>query len=312
MPNNHIPVLLNEVTGFMPAFQGSRIIDCTAGGGGHILGALSKNPGAKILGIDRDQASLEKIRTKLVQKGLEKNVKLSKGNFSDLLSIASASGFKKADAVLLDLGLSSIQLNDPERGFSFQLKGPLDMRYDKSQRLNAQIVVNEYEEPRLAEIFKNYGEEAFSRRIARNVAIQRKVSPIAGTDQLLEIIEKSLPKPVRHKAKDSARRIFQALRIEVNKELESLERALPQAADMLVYGGRLMAISFHSLEDRKVKRFFVEKAKGCVCPKEIPFCVCAKKPEFKILTKKPLTAGSEEIEKNPRSRPAKLRVIEKI
>lgn len=275
------------------------------------MAAAAKFPKAKFLGIDWDQASLEKLKQKLVQDGLGK-IKLAAGNYSKLKPIAQDSGFDKADAILLDLGLSSIQLDDPSRGFSFQRKGPLDMRFDRSAGITAADILNTYPETKLTEIFYKYGEDSFSKKIAHNIVRERALSPITGTDQVFRLIEKALPKPVRHRANDSARRIFQALRIEVNHELDNLAEFLPQALEFLNPGGRLLIISFHSLEDRMVKRFFLEKSKGCVCPKEFPICVCGKTSEMRIITRKPVTAGESEQNINPRSKPAKLRVAEKV
>jgi 16S rRNA (cytosine1402-N4)-methyltransferase len=214
--------------------------------------------------------------------------------------------------IVLDLGFSSLQLDVPERGFSFQNPGPLDMRYDRAQQLTAAVVVNKYQEQELSDLFKKYGEEPHAKKIARALVVRRKSADLHSADEVYNIIKQALPAPVRHKAADSARRIFQALRIEVNGELNNLSHALPQMFEGLTAGGRLVVISFHSLEDRIVKNFFTDMAKGCICPPEFPECVCGNKPKGRILTKKPVTAQPQELAENPRSKPAKLRAIQKL
>lgn len=307
----HIPVLLKEISTFVGLGQSLVIIDATVNGGGHAKEVLKNNPQAKILGIDLDQSALDKLQQELAASGLGQNVTLVHGNFANLKTLAQTKGFERADAILLDLGFSSNQLDQPERGLSFQAKGKLDMRFDQSQTLTAEKVINEYAEKRLREIFKNYGEENFANKIAQEIVRQRQASVFGDTGQVYDVIVEALPKPVKHKAKDVARRIFQAIRIEVNGELENLKKALPQAVDLLKPQGRLMVISFHSLEDRIVKQFFVEMAKGCVCPPDFPQCVCDKSSVLKILTRKPITAQEQETKINPRSNSAKLRVAEK-
>jgi 16S rRNA (cytosine1402-N4)-methyltransferase len=233
-------------------------------------------------------------------------------NYSFLEQIASDNGFTSVDAILLDLGYSSDQINDAKRGFSFQQPGSLDMRFDRNQSLTAQEVVNVYSEQKLKQIFKDYGEENFSFRIARALVQQRQNTPLTSTDQVVVVIQDALPKPVKHKFEDVARRIFQAIRIEVNHELENIERVLPQAVNLLRPQGRIAVIAFHSLEDRIVKKFFVEQSKDCVCPPEFPTCVCGKTSVLRVVTRKPVTASRDELQDNPRSKSAKLRVAEKI
>ncbi|MBX4188029.1 MAG: 16S rRNA (cytosine(1402)-N(4))-methyltransferase RsmH [Candidatus Doudnabacteria bacterium] len=308
----HYPVLADEAMQYVGAADGSMYIDATAGAGGHTKAILSRNKKARVLCLDRDSETLEKLEREFKQDGLSDRVKLVHSNYVDVEEVALREGFSEVSGVILDLGFSSMQLDDSERGFSFQSKGPLDMRFDRKQNLTAADVLNKYQEEKLAEIFKKYGEENFSKRIARNVVVHRKVSPLAGTDEVFRLIRQALPGSVRHKANDSARRIFQALRIEVNDELKNLERALPIMVDLLAPKGRIVVISFHSLEDRIVKNFFATLAKGCICPLDFPECVCGKNPIIKILTKKPVTATEAEIKQNPRSKPAKLRAAEKI
>jgi 16S rRNA (cytosine1402-N4)-methyltransferase len=309
---NHTPVLLNEVIGYLNIKKDFKMIDGTVGLGGYVKEAFKINPNAEILGIDLDQSALDKIKQDLAPSGLDQKIKLVHDNYANIAQIAVRKEFKPVDAILLDLGFSSMQLDDPKRGFAFREKSPLDMRFDQKQKLSAADVVNTYPETKLTEIFRKYGEENFSKKIAASIVRQRQVSPIATSDQILDLIEKSLPKPIRHKLNDSARRIFQALRIEVNDELENLAKFLPQTLSLLKPGGRVLIISFHSLEDRMVKKFFVEKAHGCVCPIDFPECKCGRADELKIITRKPVQATDEEIERNPRSKPAKLRVAEKI
>ncbi len=310
----HISVLPKEIIDLINpnSKPGFKFIDGTAGAGGHIKAVLAANPSAQILGIDWDQTALSKLKDEFGSSGLASQVRLAHGNYAEMKQIAEEFEFGKADAILVDLGFSSDQIDDPERGFSFQQDGPLDMRYNAENKLTAEKVLNEYPETKLKTVFKDYGEENFGNLVARLIVQRRQTVSIASTDQVLVLIEEALPKPVKHKAKDVARRIFQAIRIEVNHELDNLKKLLPDAMDLLNPGGKLAVISFHSLEDRIVKRFFVDKAKGCVCPPDFPTCVCNKASDLKILTRKPVEAGEDETKINPRSRPAKLRVAQKL
>ncbi|HYC79860.1 MAG TPA: 16S rRNA (cytosine(1402)-N(4))-methyltransferase RsmH [Candidatus Binatia bacterium] len=308
----HYPVLLDEVLQYVGAKDGQLFIDATVGGGGHTKALLKLNPKAQVLALDWDSESLAKLETELKKEKLLGRAKLVHSNYADLGKVVAREGFSEASGIILDLGFSSIQLDESERGFSFQNTGPLDMRYDRKQSLSAEVVVNSYPEEKLAEIFKTYGEEAFSKRIARAIVLRRKDSPFADTDEVFRVIHRALPANVKHKVGDSARRIFQAIRIEVNGELKNLSKALPDMVDILATGGRLAVISFHSLEDRIVKTFFLDQAKGCICPPDFPQCVCGKNPILKILTKKPVKASDQEVAHNPRSKPAKLRAAEKI
>ncbi|TSA45650.1 16S rRNA (cytosine(1402)-N(4))-methyltransferase [bacterium] len=284
---------------------------------------------------DDEIASLTLAMTEKKKGARNDELRVVQGNFADLKKIAEANGFAEVDGILFDLGLGSHQLDDPKRGFSFQKTGPLDMRYDIGspstssgnillpersragrggvEGLTAARIVNSYSEKELIRIFYQYGEERrFGKRIARAILEARKTGEIATTSQLFDLIKKTLPGKFRFKAGDTARRIFQALRIEVNGELKNLEKALPQALQLLKKGGRLVVISFHSLEDRIVKNFFLREAKDCVCPPEFPVCVCGKKPNVRVLTKKPAMAAAEEAEMNSRARSAKLRAAEKF
>ncbi len=294
----HVPVLLKETIEYLNAKSGKIFVDGTVGDGGHIFALASANTNSEILGIDLDQTSLNNLQNQVNQKGLSQKVKLVHGNFRDLEKFIET----PVDGILLDLGFSSAQLDDPARGLSFQTDGPLDMRFDKSSPLTAEEVVNTYSEKDLERIITEYGEDRFAHQIASSIVKARKQEPIATTLELGSLI----PHP------DGRRRVFQAIRIEVNRELENLKEFLPKAMKLLNPSGRLVIISFHSLEDRIVKEFFNEKAKGCVCPPEFPVCVCGKASEARILTRKPVVATEEEIKSNPRSKPAKLRALEKI
>lgn len=321
----HIPVLSNEIISYLNIAPGKKYIDATYGMGGHskmILGL-----GGQLLGIDRDQSLVfvEKIATSSTDGQLQNsgNLLVVHGNFAYLSEIAKSYGFETVDGILFDLGLGSHQLDDPHRGFSFQKDGPLDMRYDRGddgeskildhKTMTAESIVNFYPEKELLKIFREYGEEKrFGRKIARAIMIARKSGSIKTTYQLFGIIKSALPGKFRFKAGDTARRIFQALRIKVNAELSNLEKALPQALEILAIGGRLAVVSFQSLEDRIVKNFFKAKSLDCICPPEFPICRCDVRASLKILTRKPIAAKEEEIKTNSRAKSAKLRVAEKI
>lgn len=308
----HIPVLLQEVLNYLNISNGKKFVDGTAGDGGHIFGIADAQPKAKILGIDLDQASLDNLKKEVIQKGLGQRIKLVQGNYKDIDKILIDPDFAPVDGILLDLGFSSFQLDDPARGLSFQTDGPLDMRYDQRAHLSAEVVVNSYQSKELERVISEYGEEKFTRRIASNIILRRREEPIRTTAQLAEIVRQSLPGAMRHKANDSIRRVFQAVRIEVNSELDNLKEFLPKALDLLAPKGRLVIISFHSLEDRIVKEFFNEQAKDCICPPEFPTCICDKVSTVRILTRKPVVANEEEVANNSRSKSAKLRAAEKI
>lgn len=307
---NHIPVLLKEVLGYLDVKPGQNFIDATLGGGGYSQAIIEKNyPDGKVLAIDLDQEAIDQSKSVISN---SQSVIFHHGNFAHIDKIVEHHKFFNISGVVADLGLSSYELEN--RGISFQKKEVLDMRFNQTgEHIDAKFVLNNYEENRLRKVFEDYGEEKFSRQIARKIVELRiKNYELRYTTDLYQVIEDALPKPVKHKASDSARRIFQALRIEVNHELDNLQEFLPKAFDVLSPGGRLVVVSFHSLEDRIVKQFFVGLTKGCICPPEFPQCICGKNPKGKILTKKPVTAGANELEENPRSKPAKLRAILKI
>lgn len=312
MNYEHIPVLLNEVLKYLDPRPGQNIIDATLGGGGYTSAIIDRiKPNGKVLAIDLDADAIEHFKILTLALSQRDRVTTAQGNFAHIDKIISNHKFPAPDGIVADLGLSSYELE--HRGISFQTNQPLDMRFDRSQQTDAKFILNNYDQKRLEKIFNEYGEEKFSGKIVRKILENRnKKIEIKHTDQLYQIITDALPKPVKHKAADSARRIFQALRIEVNHELENLSDFLPKAFDLLVPGGRMAAVSFHSLEDRIVKQFFVGLTKGCVCPPEFPQCLCGRNPKGKILTKKPVTASDVETKNNPRSNPAKLRAIIKL
>jgi len=282
-------------------------IDATLGGGGYTKALLEAiKPNGKVLAIDLDQDAIANF-------GPHPNAIVVQGNFARLSSIVSNHRFENISGIVADIGLSSYQLDQAGRGLSFQKDEPLDMRFDSSSTgADARFLLNNSEEGALTDIFRNYGEEPFAGKIARTIVKQRQEQLFHKTSQLTAVIQTALPKPLQHRWADTARRVFQALRIAVNHELENLESFLPQALDLLNPGGRLVVVSFHSLEDRIIKQFFVNVSKGCVCPVDFPQCICGRNPQGKILTKKPVQASAEEQTANPRSKSAKLRALLKV
>lgn len=316
-PADHIPVLYTEVLEWLcppsPPARSARYIDGTVGAGGHAWGILeASSPDGQLLGLDADPTALALARERLAEFG--DRVHLVHANFGSLATVAH--GFGAVDGILFDLGLSSMQLADASRGFSFQepsTSRPPDMRFDPtaSGQPTAADLINTLPVEELADILWRYGEERYSRRIARAIVARR---PIATTQELIAVTHQAVGShPSGSPARiDPATRTFQALRIATNDELRTLERALPQAVDLLRPGGRLAVISFHSLEDRIVKHFLRESARDCICPPEVPVCVCDHEPTLKVLTKKPITPSADEVASNPRSRSAKLRVAERL
>ncbi|MCK4490769.1 MAG: 16S rRNA (cytosine(1402)-N(4))-methyltransferase RsmH [Anaerolineales bacterium] len=302
----HVPVLFHEVLDTLALIPGGLYVDGTVGAGGHAQGILKAiSPDGKLLGLDRDPAALEIAESRLAEFG--NRVVLIHSSYSDLKLHLNNLNWKSVDGILLDLGLSSMQLDNPERGFSFRKSGPLDMRFDTSQPFSAADLVNESSKDDLADLIFRYGEERYSRKIADAIIANR---PLEDTQELADIIESAIRnKPSRI---HPATRTFQALRIAVNQELKALEAFLPTALDALNPGGRLAVIAFHSLEDRIVKQFFRKESKDCICPPEIPQCVCEHKKQLKEINRRPIRPEDKEILDNPRSRSAKLRVAEKI
>lgn len=278
------------------------------GGAGHskeIAKRISSN--GMLIGIDRDQEALKAAQNNLKE---FHNIKYVHDNHDNIKNILEKLNIEKVDGILLDLGVSSYQLDERNRGFSYLGENELDMRMDKTQKLTAKEVINNYEEEKLANIIYGYGEERFSRKIARNICIERKEKPITTTKQLVEIIEKSIPKS-KQKEGHPAKRTFQAIRIEVNDEIKPLYNTVKDCIDSLRTGGRLCVITFHSLEDRAVKNAYIEAKGKCTCPKDLPYCVCGAKSLGKVVTKKPIVASEEEQLENSRSKSAKLRIFEK-
>lgn len=278
------------------------------GGAGHskeIAKRISSN--GTLIGIDRDQEALKAAQNNLKE---FHNIKYVHDNHDNIKNILEKLNIEKVDGILLDLGVSSYQLDERNRGFSYLGENELDMRMDKTQKLTAKEVINNYEEEKLANIIYEYGEERFSRKIARNICIERKEKPITTTKQLVEIIEKSIPKS-KQKEGHPAKRTFQAIRIEVNDEIKPLYNTVKDCIDSLRSGGRLCIITFHSLEDRAVKNAYIEAKGKCTCPKDLPYCVCGAKSLGKVVTKKPIVASEEEQLENSRSKSAKLRIFEK-
>ncbi len=293
--------------------KGDVAVDATLGGGGHSLMILKKIlPGGKLFCIDRDEKAIENFKKRIENENFEKSVVLVRDNFSNIAEILERENPGGVDAVLADFGLSSDQLDDVNRGFSFRTEAPLDMRMDRKQKLTAKEVVNNYSEEKLTEIFRKFGDEKYAKRIAKKIVEKRTEKEIENNDELIKIIATTVPESYKRKKIHFATKVFQAIRMEVNKELESIEKFLRDAVKVLKSGGRLAVISFHSGEDRLVKNFFREMQKGCECPPKFPVCRCGKKSEIKIITKKPIIPSEAEIADNPRARSAKMRVIEKI
>lgn len=309
----HKPVLLNEAINGLDLKEGNIAVDATLGGGGHsekILAAIGDK--GKLIAIDLDKDAIESFKSKIKNSNfkINENLFLVNDSFADLKNVLKSLGVEKINAVLADLGWSSDQLSG--RGMSFTKDEPLDMRLDRKQELTAEKVVNEYGEDELKKIFKEYGEEKFAKNISRKIIEYRKTKKIRTTGELSEIIKVAIPKRYHHGKINPATRVFQAIRIEVNGELENLKKFIPEAIDALESGGRMAIISFHSLEDRIVKINFRENAGGCICPNTFPQCRCGKKPKIEIITKKPIIPGEEELKNNPRSRSAKLRICKRI
>lgn len=306
----HISVLLNECIENLNIKPDGIYLDGTLGGAGHSIEIAKKLDGKGILiGVDRDEEALKAAKDRLQDFN---NIKYIQANHDDIKSIIQSLGIDKLDGILLDLGVSSYQIDEEKRGFSYMHNTILDMRMDLTQKLDAKEVVNTYKEEDLARIIYEYGEERFSRQIAKNICEYRKETEIETTKQLVDIIEKSIPYSKREKGSHPAKKTFQAIRIEVNNEIEPLYKTVLDCIECLNKGGRLCIITFHSLEDRAVKLAFTDALGKCTCPPDLPYCVCNKKSLGKIITKKPIIPTKEEMELNSRSRSAKLRVFERI
>jgi 16S rRNA (cytosine1402-N4)-methyltransferase len=312
MEEGHMPVMVNEVIESLAPAPGSFQIDATVGGGGHAQRILEANsPDGRLLGIDADQAAIARTAHRLA--GFGERVVLRRANFEELADLAAGEGFAPADGVLFDLGLSSNQLAAAERGFSFRAEGALDMRFDTSRGVPARSLLGELGESDLADIFRRYGEEPHARRIARAIVAQRQHQPIDTATQLAALVEAVAPSPPRGRRRiHPATRVFQALRVAVNRELETLPTALAAAVELLRRDGRLAVISYHSLEDRIVKRFMAAERKGCVCPPELPVCICGRSPRLAPVGPQPRRPEAAEVAANPRSRSALLRAARRL
>ena len=307
----HYSVLLAETVDSLNIKPGGVYVDCTLGGAGHSARILEKMGGdGKLVGIDRDEYAIQKASQRLEK--YKDNILLIKGNFCDAPKLLSENGIHKIDGVVADLGVSSFQLDNADRGFSYMHDAPLDMRMSRQDKLSAYDVVNGYEEKELSRIINLFGEERFASKIAYNICRTREKQPIKTTAELAEVVKNSIPAKNRADGPHPAKRTFQAIRIEVNGELDVIDKMILGLFPMLESGGRMVVITFHSLEDRIVKHTFAELAKGCECPPDFPVCVCGKKPQGVVVTKKPILPSEQELEENPRSRSAKLRVCEKI
>lgn len=321
----HKPVLLEESIEALNIKSGDTVVDATLGGGGH-SGEILKGimPGGVLIAIDADSKAIEKFKVQSLKFKVDGKIFLINDNFSNLDKILVDLNINKVDAILADFGISSDQLEETDRGFSFQKDARLDMRmnqlpritnqyeYTNGENLTAEKIVNSYSEEELIRIFQEYGEEKYAKSIAREIVKQRKIKPVKTTFDLVSVVSNSVPERYKHQKIHFATRVFQALRIEVNKELESIREFIPKAIEILDKKGRLAVITFHSGEDKIAKEIFRENTRGCICPSNFPVCRCGKQPVVKIITKKPVLPSADETKNNPRSRSAKLRVVEKI
>jgi 16S rRNA (cytosine1402-N4)-methyltransferase len=312
MEEGHLPVLAEEVVTMLAPRSGSLHVDCTVGGGGHterILEAAS--PDGRVLGLDADPAAIARVGERLARFG--DRLVLRQANFRELAEVAPAAGFGAVDGVLLDLGLSSFQLADGGRGFGFRAGGPLDMRFDPGRGEPAAALVARLDEDGLADLFRRYGEEPQARRIARAVVAARREAPIRTAEDLAAVVERAVPRRPGPRGRiHPATRVFQALRIAVNAELEALADVLAAAIDLLRPGGRLVVLSYHSLEDRIVKRFVAAERRGCTCPPAFPVCVCGRAPRLRAVGPQPAVPSEAELAANPRARSARLRAAERL
>jgi 16S rRNA (cytosine1402-N4)-methyltransferase len=309
----HLPVMVEEVMAALSPVPGSFQIDATVGAGGHAFRILeASNPDGRLLGLDADRAAIARASQRLAPFG-ERAV-LRHANFEAVGSVAREEGFDPADGILFDLGLSSYQLADDDRAFSFRAAGPLDMRFDTTRGEPASELLARLDERALADLFRRYGEEPHSRRVARGIVAQRAREPIRTGAELAALVERVVPRPPpgRRRRIHPATRVFQALRIAVNRELDVLPVALAAAVQLLRPQGRLAVISYHSLEDRIVKRFVASERRGCVCPPELPVCVCGRSPRLAVVPPAPVGPGPEEVARNPRSRSARMRVARRL
>jgi 16S rRNA (cytosine1402-N4)-methyltransferase len=308
---DHVPVLADEVRALLAVRPGETVVDATFGAGGHARMLAADLAGrGKLIAVDRDPTVRPYFDRVKAGAGVVQ-MRFLRGDYALVLTQLAGNGVK-ADAILLDLGLSSMQIDRPERGFSYATDAPLDMRMDASDEMSAAEVVNTWDERELEDIFRRHGDERYARQIARGIVRARVQAPISRTGALVDVVRASIPAPARFGEGHPAKRVFQALRIEVNHELDSLAAGLPAAFEMLRPGGRLAVISFHSLEDRIAKRFLRDRARGCICPPELPACVCGHEPELRLLTSRPVRPSTREVELNPRAASARLRAGAKV
>ena len=310
MEFHHISVLLNECIDNLNIRPDGIYVDGTMGGGGHSLEIAKRLTTGRLICIDQDPNAHEAAGKRLAE--YKDRITFVRDNFGNIANILDSLGIEKIDGMLLDIGVSSHQLDEAERGFSYQQDAPLDMRMNPDRPFSAYDVVNGYDEDELDRVIFTYGEERWARRIAQFIVKEREAKPIETTGELVDIIKKAVPKGARKDGPHPAKRTFQAIRIEVNGELEVLQRAIDDVAARLAVGGRLCIITFHSLEDRIVKEAFRKQENPCICPPQFPVCVCGKKPLGRVITRKPILQSKEELEENPRSRSAKLRVLEGV
>jgi 16S rRNA (cytosine1402-N4)-methyltransferase len=313
MKVEHLPVLVDEVMSMLAPAPGSLQIDATVGGGGHTERILeATDPDGRLLGLDADGAAIARVDGRLRPRFGDRLV-LRRANFRELRTVAPEAGFGTVDGMLFDLGLSSFQLGDAERGFGFRTGGPLDMRFDTTRGVPAAELLATLDRMELSALFKRYGEEPQANRIANAIVAARSTAPVSTAEELAALIERVAPgNPRTRRRIHPATRVFQALRIAVNAELDALSDALAASIELLRPGGRLVVLSYHSLEDRIVKRFFASERRGCVCPPEVPVCVCGRNPRLRLVTRPSLTPTADEVAANPRARSARLRAAERL
>jgi 16S rRNA (cytosine1402-N4)-methyltransferase len=313
MQEGHLPVLVEEVMSMLAPAPGSLHVDATLGGGGHTERILeASSPDGRLLGLDADGAAIARVDARLRPRFGDRLV-LRRANFRELASVAPPAGFAAVDGLLFDLGLSSFQLGDAERGFGIRTGGPLDMRFDSTRGVPAAELLATLDVAELTALFRRFGEEPLAQRIARAIVAARRTTPVGTAEELASLVERVAPPNPRIRRRiHPATRVFQALRIAVNEELDALQDGLAAAVDLLRPGGRLVVLSYHSLEDRIVKRFIAAERRGCTCPPELPVCVCGRNPRLRLVTRPSLTPSATEIAANPRARSARLRAAERL
>ena len=302
----HIPVMIDEIADGLRVSQVRQLWDGTLGDGGYSLCFLQRSADIRVIGIDLDSDAIERATARLAS--FAERFQVVQGNFSDIDEFAAELGVTETDAIVVDLGVSRLQISDPEKGFMFSKPGPLLMRMGGARELNAQIIINEWDESELARLIREYGEERYAKRIARAIVRARTKASLATTAELADAVRRSIP---QDRVVKSLARVFQAIRIAVNDELQNLKAFLPKALDLLVPGGRLAVVSYHSLEDRVCKLFFTSQIRPCTCPPELPVCICGKRPTIRWVNRL-VRPSPEEVDRNPNARSAKLRIIEKL